>query len=152
MSYQQQASQPNPNVLPTYQPPIVTCTGNVQNQANFCQSTPYLDSSNNGVGETIFVATDCTSNKPLPFCYQRKTYLQEGVSSSPDPFIEYLYAHTPDQINNRDASGPAQSSAVHACFDNKWNGNFDTDPSWQADGIGSPAAAATDATNPNIKR
>lgn len=142
MSFQQY----NPGISTTFHGPSPYCTGPVQTQQNFCQSTPYLDSNGKGVGETIFVATDCTSNKPLPFCYQQKTYLQQGVAQSPDLYIEYLYAHTPDQINAKDTSGPAQSSSTHACFDGKWNGNFNTDPNWVADGIGSPAPAASDIT------
>ena len=38
--------------------------------ANFCQSTPYT-SGGKAVGSTVFVATECESNKPLSFCYQQ---------------------------------------------------------------------------------
>lgn len=86
------------------------------------------------------MATDCSSNGPLGFCYQQLPYLQIGVSATPDTYIEYLYAHSSDEVDNRDISGPALIAAVSDCFEGKWTGPFAADPSWVDGGIGSPAA------------
>ncbi|KAL9065998.1 MAG: hypothetical protein Q9161_007849 [Pseudevernia consocians] len=117
-----------------------SCDGTGTTIGNFCQSTPYLDGNGNAVGVTVFVAMECQSNKPLAFCYQQDPYLQIGVSVTPDMFIDYLYAHTDDQITARDISQPATEEAVIGCFEDKWTGNFDFDPSWVQDGIGHAVA------------
>ena len=98
---------------------------NTVTTGNFCQSMPYTDCNGIPQGLTIFVATNCDTHVPLPFCYQQVPYLQLGVSSSPDPFIEYLYAHTADEADARDISGPPMSSAQGGCLRNDWppNGN-----------------------------
>ncbi len=110
---------------------------NVKTVGNFCQTTPYVNSDGKVLGETVFVATDCSSNKQLAFCYQQEPYLQIGVSENPDVFIDYLFAHTPDQVAARDISSPALSSAFFRCSQkDDWIGNFDEDPNWVDDGIG----------------
>ena len=97
---------------------------------------PYVDANGNTIGETIFVAMDCDTNKQLAFCYQQKPYLQIGVSDNPDVFINYLYAHTPDQVAARDISSPAESTTVIYCSEDKWTMDLGQDPSWKKGGIG----------------
>ncbi len=63
-------------------------------------------------------------------------------------YIDYLYAHTDDQINARDISGPATQEAVWGCFNDKWTGEFDFDPSWVQDGIGHAVKPAPPGVSP----
>ena len=116
----------------------------------FCQTTPYTTSDGKAVGTTVFVATHCNTHKPLPYCYQQVPYLQIGVSTTPDLFIEYLYAHDNDAITNRDISGPGKQMITNACFKDNWDGPFNFDPSWVNDGIGRPAAPLPSSTAPQV--
>ena len=113
---------------------------NVKTVGNFCQTTPYVNSDGKIIGETVFVAMECDTNKQLAFCYQQKPYLQIGVSVNPDVFINYLYAHTPDQVAARDISSPAESTTVIYCSEGKWTMDFDQDPNWKDGGIGHAVA------------
>ena len=113
---------------------------NVKTVGNFCQSTPYLNADGKAVGVTVFVATDCDTNKQLAFCYQQKPYLQIDVSNNADVFIDYLFAHSPDQVAARDISQPAERSAIDECSQDKWTGDFNQDPNWKDGGIGHAVA------------
>ena len=64
--------------------------------------------------------------------------LQKDVSTTPDVFISYLQAHSPDQIKNGDASKPASQDAVKKCFKDGWTGPF-KDSGWKDGGLGSAA-------------
>ena len=101
---------------------------------------PYVNADGKALGETVFVARDCDTYKQLAFCYQQKPYLQIGVSNNPDVFINYLYAHTPDQVAARDISSPAESSTVIYCSRGQWTMDLDQDPNYEDGGIGHAAA------------
>ena len=127
-----------PGAPPIYSRPA-SCS-NVKTVGNFCQSMPYVNSDGKTPGETVFVATDCDTNKQLAFCYQQKPYLQIGVSDNPDVFINYLYAHTRDQINARDITSPAQLTKLIYCSEGQWTMDFDQDPNYKDGGIGHAVA------------
>ncbi|KAI1081501.1 hypothetical protein F5B20DRAFT_536230 [Whalleya microplaca] len=57
-----------------------------------CVETPFQTAAGTAGGATIFVATDCSSNKPLPFCKQDPVYLKAGVATDPKVHLDYREA------------------------------------------------------------
>ncbi|KAI0003421.1 hypothetical protein F4779DRAFT_601987 [Xylariaceae sp. FL0662B] len=57
-----------------------------------CVETPFQTATGKAGGATVFVATDCSSNKPLAFCKQDPVYLKAGVASDPQVHLDYKKA------------------------------------------------------------
>ncbi|CAI6065076.1 unnamed protein product [Clonostachys chloroleuca] len=56
---------------------------------DMCVTRAYKTKSGTAGGKAIFVATDCDSNKPLPFCKQDEVFLKAGVARDEQVHLDY---------------------------------------------------------------
>ena len=68
------------------------CT-DVKTDYNVCTTNVWRNSAGTAGGVPLFVATDCTTGKPLPFCKQDPIYLKQRVARESDVHRDWREDH-----------------------------------------------------------
>ncbi|RDL39662.1 uncharacterized protein BP5553_04002 [Venustampulla echinocandica] len=92
---------------------------NVVTTHNVCTTSLWKNKDGNIGGVPIFVATECKTQKPLPFCKQDPIFLKQGVAQDASVYNEFLEAHF-----DNDPSKDILGTALAMCDQGKWPPGF----------------------------